>query len=253
MDFRGRAKLGTKLCRDQCDNVGLRPKLVAHRADFFPRDIRRITINIYPGAGHQDILLNLDIFPDMTLSTLRDSIQAEAQIPPASQHIYHNGGLINDDAKTMEQLNIRDGDMLAMNVRNVRPASTPQGNTARSQPTQPQQPRQGQAPDPEFARLAILENPTLRQRLQEGNAQLAAALNDPARFAQIFREGASAEQRQREDRQREIQRLNDDQFDPQAQAKIEEMIRQENVMQNLQNAMEHHPEGKSRIFDSCTT
>ena len=74
----------------------------------------------------------------------------------------------------------------------------------------------------------------------------AAAVNDPPRFARLLREmlqqhgaGTAAAAL---DRQRQIDALNDDPFDVEAQRRIEEMIRQEAVMENLNNAMEHHPE-----------
>jgi DNA damage-inducible protein 1 len=81
---------------------------------------------------------------------------------------------------------------------------------------------------------------------------MAAALEDPQRFAQLFNASFDREQRERSERQQMIQRLNDDPFDVEAQARIEEMIRQERVMENLQNAMEHNPEGKGCYSDpSC--
>jgi DNA damage-inducible protein 1 len=70
-----------------------------------------------------------------------------------------------------------------------------------------------------------------------------AALEDPQRFARLFADSLDREQRERNERQRQIQLLNADPFDIDAQARIEEIIRQERVMENLQNAMEHNPEG----------
>lgn len=51
----------------------------------------------------------------------------------------------------------------------------------------------------------------------------------------------------RRQRAENIQRLNDNPFDPEAQAKIAEAIRQENVQRNYQLAMEHVPEAFSRV------
>lgn len=207
---------------------------------------RRITLNIFnPQAAEQDSLLTLEIFPDMTVATLRESIQADANVPPTSQHIYHNGRLINEDAKTMEELQIGDGEMLAVHVRDMRPSAPAAPQPQRRAQPRPQQPRAEHGEnDPELLRLRVLGNPGLRQQLQQQAPQLAAAVEDPARFASILREDQDREARERLERQREMARLNDDPFNIENQRKIEEMIRQERVMENLQNAMEHNPEGK---------
>lgn len=203
----------------------------------------RITLNIFnPQAGEQDSLLTLEIFPDMTLATLRESIQAESTIPPTSQHLYHNGRLISDDAQTMEQHQIKDGDMLALHVRDMRGSTGVPEQARRPQPR-----RRGNEQDPELIRLQILGQPAVRAQLQRQHPELAAAVDNPARFAQIFHDSQDREQRERMERQREIERLNDDPFNVENQKKIEEMIRQERVMENLQNAMEHNPEVFGRV------
>ncbi|KZL66771.1 aspartyl protease (DNA damage-inducible protein 1), partial [Colletotrichum tofieldiae] len=202
----------------------------------------RITLSITnPEIEDQD-LLTLEIFPDMPVSTLREAIQAETTIAPTSQHLYHNGRLIQDDTQTMEQLQIADGEMLALHVRDMQ-GSTGVPDQGRRGPPR----RRPGGQDPELIRLQILGDPNLRAEATRQQPQLAAALDDPQRFAQLFNDSYDREQREREERQRQIARLNEDPFDIEAQAKIEEMIRQERVMENLQNAMEHNPEVFGRV------
>lgn len=216
----------------------------------------RITLSITnPEAEDQD-LLSLEVFPDMTLETLRSSIHAETRIDPAAQHLYHNGSLITDNNKTMEQLSIADGELLALHVRDMRgstgiPIAGTSQQAAQAAAAQQQQQQQQQRnasrsaaePDHELIRLQILGNPEHRAELQRTQPQLAGVLDDPQRFAAAYRDATDRERRERSERQRQIAALNADPFDIEAQAKIEEIIRQERVMENLQNAMEHNPEG----------
>lgn len=218
----------------------------------------QITLNIFnPQAGDQDTLLNLEIFPDMTLETLRESVHADTNIPATSLHIYHNGRLLTDDTKTMEQLEIPDGGMLAVHVRHIRgntgvaefSTTAASGTPSSAQAQRPQQPRQQASAqnDPELIRLQVLGNPAVREQLQRQHPELAAAVDDPARLSQILQSSQDRDRREREERQREIERLNQDPFDIENQMKIEDMIRQERVMENLQSAMEHNPEVFGRV------
>lgn len=195
----------------------------------------QITIAIQDTTGDDQDFLSLQVFPDMTLETLRNSIQAETSHHPSTQHLYHNGNLITDNTKTLTQLNVTDGDMLALHVRETQRATA----VPESQQGRPAAPPQQ---DPEFLRLQFLANPALRAEVERTAPDLAAAINDPQRWAQLFRERYDREQRERAERHRIIQQLNEDPFNPEAQARIEEIIRQERVTENLQTAMEHNPE-----------
>lgn len=203
----------------------------------------RLTLNIASEEALEQDLLNLEVPADTTVGSLKGMVQAEAQIPTTSQHIYHNGQLLSDDTKTLEQLHVVDGDMLALHVRDI------VGNTGVPQPGPAQQPARRPAAsrdeqDPEVIRLQLLGNPRMRQEVQRAQPELAAAVENPQRFAQLFRQMQDQERRERMMRQQHIADLNADPFDIDAQTRIAEMIREERVQENLQNAIEHNPEGK---------
>jgi DNA damage-inducible protein 1 len=216
----------------------------------------RITFNISAeeeDAPEQD-LLSLEVPPDTTISILKESVQAEVGVPKSSQHLYHNGQLLSDESKTMEELQIIDGDMLALHVRHLRgttgvPADPRSQQPARRQPG----PRGNMEQDPEVIRLQLLGNERVRQQVLAEQPELAAAINSPERFAGIYRQLLDRQRQEQLQRSRQIAELNADPFDIEAQTRIAEMIREEAVQENLQNAIEHNPEGMLRCLVAVFT
>lgn len=211
----------------------------------------RITLNIAgdeEDAPEQD-LLSLDVAPDTTIGILKESVQAELQLPKSSQHLYLNGLLLSDDTKTMEQLQVTDGDVLTLHIRHMGTRELPSEphtqQTARRQAAG-QHPRT--EPDAEVIRLQLLGDPRTRQVALRERPELAAAIDDPERFAQLYRQMIDQGRQEQMMRRRQIARLNADPFDVGAQMRIAEMIRAEQVQENLQNAIEHNPEGIIALF-----
>jgi len=104
------------------------------------------------------------------------------------------------------------------------------------------------AQDAEMMRLQILGNPTLMAELRETQPELADAVaNHPERFVELLRQQQARHQAAELAREREIEALNADPFDVEAQKRIEEAIRQQAVMENLEHAMEYSPESFGRV------
>lgn len=206
---------------------------------------RRITLTITAPSHVDADLLSLEIPADTTISTLKESIQAESQILKTSQHLYHNGRLLSDDTKTMEQLQIGDGEMLALHVRDTVRTARP-GQQAQPSRQQAASQARGAAgyPDPETIRLQLLGNPELRQQAISQRPELAGVIESPERFAQALQQMQDHERDEQNRRRQQIADLNADPFDIDAQMRIAEMIREERVQENLQNAIEHNPEGE---------
>lgn len=182
----------------------------------------------------------------MTLADLKVVIQSETNLAPPAQILYHNGRELSDDSQTLSQCQIKEDDMLALLVRLPRasssgPSRSAQGGQTRG--TAPAGRRQG-GQDPEPLRLQALGDPRVLQQIRSLNPDLANAVPDAARFRQLLEHTNSTHQQKEADKQRELALLNEDPFNVDAQEKIEEIIRQERVMENLQDAMDYTPEGR---------
>ncbi|KAI9683966.1 MAG: DNA damage-inducible protein 1 [Bogoriella megaspora] len=149
-------------------------------------------------------------------------------------------------------MGIKDNVMLSMFVNggSQRQTGTTGDNSRARQGSQ--QPNGTSRPLPntdqiEDMRLKALADPYGQSRLNELNPNLAAALHDKDRWRetllQMYRQ--QDERSREEEEQRRI--LMSDPFDIDAQRKIEELIRQDNVLNNLQYAMEHNPEVFGRV------
>ncbi|KAJ9630866.1 DNA damage-inducible protein 1 [Taxawa tesnikishii (nom. ined.)] len=98
----------------------------------------------------------------------------------------------------------------------------------------------------ETVRLQCVGNPAALAQMREQTPDLADAINDSALFRERFEALVRNQQERERERQEQLRLLNEDPFNVEAQKKIEEMIRQERVMENLQHAYEHNPEGKHK-------
>ncbi|KAK0268187.1 DNA damage-inducible protein 1 [Friedmanniomyces endolithicus] len=212
-------------------------------SSFTPPNRPRITISIIaPNHALDQELITLDLPPGLSVGDLKGFVNAETHLPQAAQQFYLNNTPIAGDDKTLEEAGVKDGDMLAMLMRQPE-----QPNNMNAQRRQQRRPAGRSPHEIETSRLSILGNPAAMAQVREQRPALAEAINDTNWFKEVWekmdREDAEREQERRE----QMALLNEDPFNVEAQRKIEEMIRQESVQENLQFAYEHNPEVFGRV------
>jgi DNA damage-inducible protein 1 len=213
----------------------------------------RVTISIIaPNHALDQELLNLDLPPGLTILDLKAFVNAETDFPQDQQQFYLNNAVLQPDSKTLEEAGVKDDDMLVLLTR---PPQQQQQQQRQPQQQQQQQnnmgaQQRGSPADIERTRLSILGNANAMAQVREQRPALAEAINDSNRFREVWIEMMREDDRREGERMEQMRLLNEDPFNVDAQRKIEEMIRQQSVQDNLQHAYEHNPEGKSRSSSS---
>ncbi|KAG8901832.1 DNA damage-inducible protein 1 [Tulasnella sp. 408] len=174
----------------------------------------------------------IEVDPQMELENIMALLEAEASgsdIPASEQSISYEGRDLSNPKATLASFGIGEEAMLLLRRKVV-----VAGRTVEQ--------------DAEMMRLQLLGDPQLLRQLQQTQPELVeAARNNPQRFAQLLSETRRKHQDVELARQREIAALNMDPFNIEAQKKIEEAIRMEAVMENLEHAMEFSPEAFGRV------
>lgn len=233
-----------------------------------------------------EITFTLQVDCGLQLNTFRALCEMESNIPAAESQIIFAERPLTDDRKTLKAYGLKDGDVLVLRQldrdsvqSNVPlpgvsglpridfsgisvPRSLAPGNpmpTPRSQAPQPLPtpstsaasapavpPPHSLENNPALLRDMLLANPHELSLLKERNPPLADALlsGDVDKFTKVLREQQQERARREQER---IRLLNADPFDLEAQAKIEEDIRQQNIEENMTIAMEESPESFGQV------
>ena len=185
-----------------------------------------------------DKIVTVEVDAETQVTNLKAIIEAETDVPTATQVLVFNGRELTD-ASTLASSGVKDGDLLMVLTRPPPGAANP---TALNP--------DGSAVDPAAFQTHLKNDAHLMQQLRGGTPPLhAAVLNaDPAPMQALLRDAHRARAQAEAKRDAEIAALNADPFDLEAQRKIEEAIRLQNVAANYETAMETTPEAFGSVI-----
>uniref|UniRef100_A0A3B4VF57 DNA-damage inducible protein 2 n=1 Tax=Seriola dumerili TaxID=41447 RepID=A0A3B4VF57_SERDU len=215
----------------------------------------------------------LDVSPELELRDFVALCELESGIPAGEIQITYVEQPLKDPTRALGTYGVKDGDVVVLRQADRRPPPTqpafpglphidfrsitvPGTSSSTSQrgqrPAQPSTPMafRGSSPqgldDPALLQQMLLSNPHELSLLKERNPPLAEALlsGDLERFTKVLLEQQQDRARREQER---IRLLTADPFDLEAQAKIEEDIRQHNVEENMTIAMEEAPESFGQV------
>lgn len=167
-------------------------------------------------------LHSVDITLEETVSQLKKKVSKLVNVSVDDIVLIYNGNPMQDDKKALKDFSITDDDIVQL-IRRPR--------------AQVQQENQY-----ENLRLQLKSNAYRLSEFIRRYPQVEGVIDNPEAFE---REIKKIEDEIRERKRKEIEELkfiNDNPFDVEAQRKIENAIKKENINRNYEYALEHHPE-----------
>ena len=184
----------------------------------------------------------IDVDASIEVENLKALLEADSAIPVDHQQLLHAGKPLTDLKATLASCGVHNDDLLILRDHRHAAASTSVSTSNAASRSAASSEEQAA----EQLRHQILSDPTALSMLRANNPQLAeAAANSPTRFLELIR----AQRDQMAQAAGASSALDDitDEFDIDAQRRIEENIRQQRVMENLEHAMEYSPESFGRV------
>ncbi|XP_036111204.1 protein DDI1 homolog 2 isoform X9 [Molossus molossus] len=220
-----------------------------------------------------EVTFSLQVDADFELHNFRALCELESGIPAAESQIVYAERPLTDNHRSLASYGLKDGDVVILRQKeNVDPRPSahfpnlpridfrsiavpgtsssrqrqaPGAHQSHSSPGEIASSPQG-LDNPALLRDMLLANPHELSLLKERNPPLADALlsGDLEKFSRVLVEQQQDRARREQER---IRLFSADPFDLEAQAKIEEDIRQQNIEENMTIAMEEAPESFGQV------
>ncbi|EQB78666.1 Beta-subunit of Na/D-glucose cotransporter-like protein [Camelus ferus] len=220
-----------------------------------------------------EVTFSLQVDADFELHNFRALCELESGIPAAESQIVYAERPLTDNHRSLASYGLKDGDVVILRQKenadprpsvqfpnlpriDFRSIAVPGTSSSRQrQPPGAQQSRSSPGEiasspqgldNPALLRDMLLANPHELSLLKERNPPLADALlsGDLEKFSRVLVEQQQDRARREQER---IRLFSADPFDLEAQAKIEEDIRQQNIEENMTIAMEEAPESFGQV------
>jgi len=193
-----------------------------------------------------DVVVDVDVPEGHSVAQLKESLAGPIGVPASAQQVTFRGRVLAEDAQTAKDAGLGDYDLVTVVTVGGPPGAAGRGAAAGGSTANPAMTMNadGTARDPVAFADAVMADTRTWEMLQGQNPGLAAAIR--SRNSAQIQEVLGGIHRQREEHRRrqqeEYELANADPFDPEAQARIERMIAQQNIDAHLQEAMENTPE-----------
>lgn len=200
--------------------------------------------NIYP----------VEVSSDIELINLKALCELETKIDASKMSLSHDGKILSDDSKSLASFNVKEDDILMVQkINNDLPISIDFSSISvptisRPRPSNSTPSPSGSVANMEQMRRMLMSNPAQMEQMRQRCPDLVDAIqkNDTTKMLQIFNRFQSnlvggGENFQRND-------INDFNYmDLEAQKKIAENIRLQNIQQNMESALEYMPEAFGNV------
>jgi len=219
-----------------------------------------LTLIIRQKGQSDEKILSVKIHHDLTINELKTLVVSLSGLEASNQEVKYNNTKLGDWDK-LDKVGVSDNDMIhIMDTRlYAAPAQVQAAPATRRRPPPPQNDGLGlglQRPTmPPLLRLsaeqfkaAVNQNGSI-QAISRQDPELGEALllNDTTKLKTILAERKSKIEKAQREFDDMIKQYNDNPFDPAVQQKFQDAMREANVRQNFENAIEEMPEAFGKV------